>query len=156
MDLLKLAASSLFSFQGMGGRECARGWARCNVLWVPTAGNSVSNKGLWHQQDTLGCSRSRLSLQSTARCGRDYVRVPAHSSAPEHISPLASSFRLSPSQMSLCKAGPWSGSPGQEELCAAGGAMTMAAVSDQHNHPVAQDLGAQSRDPTAWDTVGKQ
>lgn len=35
--------------------------------------------------------------------------------------------------------------------------MTMAAVPDQpqHNHPLAQDLGAQSRDPTSWDTVGK-
>lgn len=35
--------------------------------------------------------------------------------------------------------------------------MTVAAVPDQsqHNHPVAQGLGAQSRDPTRWDTPGK-
>lgn len=33
----------------------------------------------------------------------------------------------------------------------------MAAVPDQsqHNHLMTQYLGAQSRDPTCWDTVGK-
>lgn len=33
----------------------------------------------------------------------------------------------------------------------------MAAVPDQsqHNLPLAKDLGAQTRDPTCWDTVGK-
>lgn len=67
------------------------------------------------------------------------------------------SSRLSPSQTCPCKAGPWSGSPGQQDLFSAGGALTVAAVPDQsqHNLPLAKDLGAQSRDPTCWDTVGK-
>lgn len=62
-----------------------------------------------------------------------------------HIGPLASlpqavTLRLSPSQMSLCKAGPWAGSSGQQERFAAGGATSMAAVPDQsqHNNPMAQ------------------
>lgn len=81
----------------------------------------------------------------------------SQSTALVHISPLASLLQAVTSHMSLCKAGPWSGSPGQQELLSAGGAVTMAAVPDQsqHNHLMAQYLGAQSRDPTCWDTVGK-
>lgn len=50
------------------------------MLWVHSAGNRKSTpRGACGIPRTHTCSRSRLSLQSTARCGRGCIHVPDHS-----------------------------------------------------------------------------
>lgn len=90
MDLLMLAASSLFAFQGVDGRECGRSEAQGNVLWVHTAGNRIPTpRGAWGILRTHwdahgpGCAcRAQLAVATT---------VPvSQSTALVHISPVAS------------------------------------------------------------------
>lgn len=72
--------------------------------------------------------------EPTVHCSRGCGHGPPDGSAlVQIIAMAASSEQQSLSQVSFCKAGPWSGKTGQQELCAVGG-VVIVPVPAQPSH----------------------